>query len=320
MKLQLTSLVRIESQQMQACKNFQNLSIKIFQVTLSAEKLLQTFALSENGMANGELEAETATTLMARLYLNEADKREKETLVAESGPHCPKHGMVFIEFTYDPAKFGKPLYTTIKASVTAQLGKISLRDLTDQQQKQLQCIACVGERTLDRLINAARLLNDLQINMRSCSQKMERALKQQSADSAYLKKALANMQLLASADIAESILFALLKTDNSQQLHRLLTLSASQLQQKITQAVAEHIIAPISNLDKITDGLMALRNCMLFNSNYDQYFYDAKLIHLTSLDLKSKNILLDKTIEAGSLSGFLGEEDNRMNSVATTLN
>lgn len=310
MKKQITCFVQIDGQLENPCKNYENLTVKIFQVTLSAEKLLMEFEPDKNGMFIGELETEKSTTIIARLYLKESSGRAQGKHIDESGPHSPKGEIVNIHFKYDPSKFSKPLYTLAKSAVTANLGKIKLKDLNSEQQKQLRCIACIGERTLERLINANRLLSDVQLNMRNCIQKMERAMKQESKDSAYLKKALSNIQLLSNEETTESILFALIKNDNSLELHQVLTISRLQLQKKIKDAVDDNTIAAINNADKIIDGFIALRNCVLFNSNYDNYFYDAKLIHLASFDLKTKDSLLDRTIEAGSLAGFLGEENN----------
>jgi len=320
MKTQITGLVRIEGLGEYPCKNFQNLTVKVCRVTLSDEKLLQAFALDENGMFTGELETEKSTTLIARLYLNANEGQAQEKLIAEQGPFCPKNGFVYVEFKYDPSKYGKPLFTSVISSVQPNLGGVKLIDLNIEQRKQLQCIACVGERTLTRLINANRIWNDLQVNQRNCMEKMKLALQRKGSDSAYLEKVLTDIQLLSDEGITESILFALLKNDNSLELHQILTISRLQLQQKIQQAVDDNTIAPINNADKIIDGFMALRNCILFNSNYDNYFYDAKLIYLTSLDLLSKSNLLDKTIEAGSLVGFLGNEDNQNNQQSVTTN
>lgn len=307
MKTHITGLVLLEKQEEYPCANFQNLTFKVYQVTLSSEKLLQAFALEENGFFKGEFDTEKNTTLMARLYLK--TNPEKEILISESGPHCPKRGSVYVEFKYDPSKFGSPLYTSMKTSVTAQLGKLKLKDLKEDQINQLLCIACVSRKSLDRLISAGRLFDNLKINIANCVKKIELAIKQKSPESAYLKVALTNIKKLSNESISESIFFALLRDDNSLELNQILTLSTEQLKQKIHQAIADNIIAPIPNEPIIIDAFIALRNCMLFNSNYDQYFYDAKLIHQTSLDLKSKSILLDKTIEAGSLLGVMAEED-----------
>src|ERR1051325_1072124 len=167
-KTQITGLVRIVGQGEYPCKNFQNLTVKVFQITLSTEKLLQTFTLDENGMFTGELETEKGTTLIGRLYLNTNEEQSLEKLIAEQGPFCPKNGFVYIDFKYDPSKFGKPLYTSVKSSLKPHLGDVKLKDLNEKQREQLKCIACVGERALARLINANRLWNDLQLSMRNC--------------------------------------------------------------------------------------------------------------------------------------------------------
>ncbi|MDB5121876.1 MAG: hypothetical protein JWP94_5 [Mucilaginibacter sp.] len=316
-KTQVTGIVHINSAGEYPPVNMQNLTVNIYQVTLSTEVLLLSLVPDGNGLFNGELAVAAGTTLMARLYLNTAGKAGEEKPADETGPHCPQNGYVYIEFKYDPAKFSGPLYTWASALVTPQLGRNKLSTLNHKQLEQLQCIAGVGKQTLARLVNTDRLLTDLQTNRSSCSQKMQAAIKQKSADSAYLEKAIAGLTLLSNPDSVAPILFALLRGDNSLELQQALTISSAQLMQKIQGAVNDNTINPVSNELAVIDGLIALRNCILFNSNDDNYFYDAKLIYLTAVDMATKSTLLDSAIEAGSLSGFLGNEDS-LNSMATS--
>ena len=319
-KTQLTGIVRIESAGEYPPVNMQQLTVKVFQATLSAGKLLLTLVPDENGMFAGEITAVPGIALTADLYLNASTGRGEAQLAAESGPYNPAGGYVYVEFKYDPAKFSGPLYTWVKASVTPQLGKTKLSALTDKQLEQLRCVTGISQRTLTRLVNAEILFNSLQANTRSCTAKMKTALKQKGADNAYLEEAIANMALLSNEDNIAPILFAALRDDNSLDLYQMLTTCAAQLKQMIGDAVDNNTIAPVSNATPIIDGLIALRNCLLLNSSNDNYFYDAKLIYLASLDMATKSSLLDSVIDAGSLSGFLGNEDSQNSPVTRNSN
>jgi hypothetical protein len=315
-KAQITGIVRAVNADEYPSKGLQYLNVKIFQVTLSAETLLQTTELDESGMFDFEIDVEKSTTLTGRLYLNASGDASEEILIAESGPHCPGGEVIALTYDFDVSKFGPPMYVAVTDAIAPHLGGLQLTALTEKQKEQLSCISGVDGRVLNRLIQAAKLQADMQLAFIACVQIPHSSANTNSTDAAYFNQAAASMTSYTNSNTTEAILFALIQNDNSMELHQVLTLSSGQFTQKINEAVAANIIAPISDILPVTQVFVFLRNCLLFNSQNDNRYYDAKLIALTKLNMTTKSIQLDHTIEAGSLNSFLAGEKQKSTSPA----
>lgn len=313
---QVTGIIHITGNNEYPYKGLQFLAVKFFQVTLSAETLLQAVAVDEKGLFNTQITVAPNTTIMARLYLRADPATQQEILIAESGPHCPGGEVIALSYDYDPSKYGPPLYVAIKDAVAPHLGGMQLTALTEKQKEQLSCMSGIGISLLNRMIQAAKLLVETQLAFNACNQNNQTTAKGKSPDAAYFKQAAAGMKTFTNENVVETVLFALIQNDNSMELHQVLTLSSGQLTQKVNDAVAANVIAPIDGTLLVNLVFIFLRNCLLFNSQNDNRYYDAKLIALTKLDMNSKSILLDHTIEAGGLSNFLSGQ-NQTNSSPT---
>ncbi|MBN8586485.1 MAG: hypothetical protein J0M37_15455 [Ignavibacteria bacterium] len=308
MKTTIAGIVKIPDNDENACTGFLNLSVKVYQVTLNTEKPLLTLPVDETGKFTGEIQYEKGFSLIARLYLQLSEQQVQEILIDESGPHC--YGSILsINFTYHPDKQGIPLFNRIKNSVSKQLGNLLLKDLNEQQRMKLLCLACIRELDLNRLLNANRLYTELQSEIGYCKRKIDVALKQKEAEQEYLNKAASDLQKISSNIETEGVLFALAGTISGSELHSVLTLSKNNIIAALEKAANENVIYKSSLFEDIAEGLVVIRNCLLMNSFYDNRFYDAKIIHLSSLQLFKKSDLLDLTIDAGSLQSLLSDEE-----------
>ncbi len=308
MKTTISGSVIIPDNDKNACTGFLNLSVKVYQVTLKTEKPLLTLPVDETGKFTGEIQYEKGFSLVARLYLQLSEQQVQEILIDESGPLCYS-SVSSINFTYYPDKQGIPLYNRIKNSVSKHLGNLLLKDLNEQQRIKLLCLACIGEPDLNRLLNANRLYAELQSEILICKRKIDAALKQKEAEQEYLNKAASALQKISSNNETEGVMFALAGTITGSELHSVLTLSKDNIIAALEKATKENVIYKSSLFEDIAEGLVVIRNCLLMNSFYDNMFYDAKIIHLCSLQLSKKSDLLDLTIDAGSLQSLLSDEE-----------
>lgn len=280
------------------------LSLQLYSCTLTKEQKLKEIPFDKNGDFKVELEEENiGVQYIVKLLYGKGTKKE---LIKASAKLCPCKTHT-LNFYFDPKRY-EILLSYLTEQIQAHLEGLSLTDLNEEQMQQL---ACLSKQDISDL-RALQLSTLWHKELVEFAKKTLLAYnKNKSKDKEYFQMASFELEnLLQETQACQSFLFALAK-EGLTVWKKGLSASTKQLSNKIETANANkwvYIDKRAQNV--ILKGLGYLRDAILLQANYDNLFYDAKLLYISSLSFTEKSKLLDAALEKGSLTEILNEAKN----------
>lgn len=264
------------------CLDLENLEIRVFSITVEGFNPVPIDTIDEFD-SNGCFEKEI-DTVHSHLIVQLIHTYGSESTVATSKAFC-KADNINLTFEYNPILFGGTLYNRIQGAIDANIGSLTLMDLSPEQAQNLACLTCTSYSLIDRFINTEKAWDAL-YNLES------------EVGSEYSWEALSYLK--ARTEFIKPILFALISGNKFTSLEELLFISISKLQDLITSSCNNNEISSSVNEVNYINAIIELRNLLLLNNRADGHFNEAKLIHLADIDYEIKANFLDKAILIGS--------------------
>ncbi len=266
-----------------SCIDFSNFVLKAYQVGIGTETEIATVTISANGTFNQSVTSAT-NAIKLKLFL---ENGEIDELIAESKRFCADDEIDFI-FSIDLAKSGDPLYNKIYDGVNAlctggATPVTLLPTLSEEELADLACLTCFNSRGIARLNNAIKLWLEFV--------EFEDGLPM---DYAYPAAATLCGEFVGNPSVGLAVFFVLERKADT--LHQALTHSRAQFNTLLQAAIDANEIDDILD-PTLLNRLEACRDAVLFNTNDDGAYYDAKLIHLSSNTYEIKSNLLDAALD-----------------------
>jgi len=263
--------------------------------------------LKEDGSFEYNLEEELiAESLFVQIHLS--GKEKKETLVKEFGPYCGQKD-IQVSYVFDP-KEHLVWFDYINKQIKSITGDGDYGKITEEQYSLLSCQACVPEIDLRELSQAYKWQKEL-INMaKSCITKAKGGIEKESENLQYHAQVISSLEWLVSYNHNYKVLFVFAENNIGMELSEVLTLTEDGIKAILNQAVEnKRVTLTKTDISKLKEALSYVRDCYLFNANYDDKFYDAKLLHISSFDGLTKHSLLDQALAAGGIQAVLDKEE-----------
>ncbi|NVK66502.1 MAG: hypothetical protein HWE22_18060 [Flavobacteriales bacterium] len=303
MKMNIKGVVRGVSRN-KGLKTFERFTIRVWRKPLQTNRsLIKEVLIEPDGSFSTRIESELDSNFTIWLELYKLHERKEEILVAQSGPYCPKEEF-HVTFQYNSKDFIVE-FDHIDQELKSLLGREKPQNLTQKDIQELTCLSCVDINDIRKWMNAYRFSDEIEELLHSCSLKT-------SLSDANLKENVSILKESQKPSLAP-IFYPFVDSTFNQEINlaRILTRSENQFKEELARAVEnKEIEFSEEDIQSASAGLTHLRDCLLFNSEYDGLNHDAKLIHLSSLDFYAKNQLLNQVLDAGGLSVLLDEQEN----------
>lgn len=282
----------------------EQLVVNVYSKTLSSKKLLQKVAVNEKGVFTAHLEYDKKPKYSLWLELVSKHNEKEAISIAENGPHCLEEE-IHVSFQYNPKDYVVE-FDYLEQVLKLQLGSKKPQNLVAEDIRELACISCVEELDIRKWVNAYQYAVAAEKLSKTC-------IKKENTKDSFDKECINALQQLLKLGSTATALYQFVDTSIAKEvdLASVLTQSESQFQEELARAVRDKKISLAK--ERISDFAKAftcLRNCLLFNNDYDGRYYDAKLIHLTNYDSNLKNHILNQSLEHGGLALYLSEEKN----------
>ncbi|QHI38699.1 hypothetical protein IMCC3317_40930 [Kordia antarctica] len=289
------------------------LCLELYACTLSAAQKIKDIPFDTKGNFKIELEeGDIAVQYLVKLVYKAGNK--KELINASAKLFAGKtHDL---SFYFDPKKY-EILLPYLQAQVQPHLGDLYIINLNEEQLQQLSSLSKQDITDLRALQLAMVWHEEWKVVVKKYLIIYEG---KKDADKDYFQKAFHKLEnLLDEFKTCQSILFALAKEGVSHWKQGI-SLSINQLAEKIENVLAKKWVAiPISSQRVLLDGLGYLRDAILLQAAYDDLYYDAKLIYLSSYDAQTKSNLLNLSLEQNGLSNLLNSESNSNETIIKEL-
>ncbi len=309
MKLKIRGQIHIQSTRYAIILD--NLNFEILTKSYSGRiNKIKSIKLTGNGEFDTEIELiDSFGSLYNMLAFYDYNGKSKN--IIEFGPYCGTKD-IEINYVFNP-KEHLIWYDHVQSQIRQVIGDGDFSKVEPEQFNLLACEACVEYVDLVEMRKAYILRNEVIRKAKECIDDAGNNLVKEQENQQYYAQLIQSLNWLISYQKLRAALFVLVENNSDQGLNKILTLSQDDLRNKLLSA-SENKRADISKTDctKLAEAFSYIRNCMLFNVEYDNNYHDAKLIHISSFDAMAKHHLLNLSLSSGGIKSILDKEEKEI--------